>query len=327
MTTPNLGPLAQFTGTYGGPTNSSGLSSIFRPQSPQTPTAGMPAGALNVLQLTVVREVLMFTSNPGLIGVPVNRGSIQGDITLVPIIYSHYVEDQAIPETLSNLSTGAGVIHEEVGMFLVTPATTAPAEPVTICRGGFLPHGVSFAMQGPAVTIQGPPTIPPMNCSDSATPTGITPFITGSHPPALVPQPSLTVTNKGTARLPQDLTSMVAAGNISQAILNDPNTILRNVTAKQNITSTTIITLDTHGPIPGGGVTNTAFLLSNATCTRARSTFYIEMVNLGLLGTWPQIQYTQEILLDFDGITYPHMTVATLTRDPFPPILPFGLKK
>src|SRR6202042_30466 len=110
---------------------------------------------------------------------------------------------------------------------------------------------------------------------------------------------------------------------ITQAILNDPNTLLRSQIAKQKISSTTIITLDTQpaASLAGGGVTNTAFLLSNAECTRVRSTWYLETLDLGLLGKWPQIQYTQEVFLDFDGITFPHITVATLQIDPLPPPL------
>jgi hypothetical protein len=48
-----------------------------------------------------------------------------------------------------------------------------------------------------------------------------------------------------------------------------------------------------------------------------RSTFYIETVS-GWFGPQTQIQYFQEVFLEFGGITYPHVTVATMTRDPLP---------
>jgi hypothetical protein len=46
------------------------------------------------------------------------------------------------------------------------------------------------------------------------------------------------VVNKDPPRIPQDLTSFAAAGTITQAMLDDPNTLLRNHIASQNITST-----------------------------------------------------------------------------------------
>lgn len=319
-TSPAPSPLAAFTGTYGGPSNSSGLNAIFRPQSTQTPS--LPGGSPNILELNVVHELLTFINSPGELGVPVNRGSVQGDITLMPVFYDHYVQDAAIPNNPANVKAGKAIIHQEVGMWLLSPATTDPAEQPTVQRLGSLPHGVAFNMQGTYTTIAGPPTIPPMNTADAEVPNGITPFVTGSNPPVLVPMPSLTAAASGTARLPQDLTSYIKAGTITQAILDDPNSLLRAAIANQNITSTTILSVDTNPapPLVGGGVTNSAFLLSNATCTRARCTFYIETVK-GVLGTHPQIQYSQEVLLQFGGITYPHMTVATLTRDPLPPPL------
>lgn len=321
MTTSGFGPLSKFTGAFSTPQNSPGLNAIFRPQSTQTPTVA--GGSNNVLELNVTREILTFLNTVGDLGVPVNRGSVQGDITLAPVFYNYYVEDASVPKTLANVAAGKPVIHEEVGMWILSPATTDPAEPATVQRLGSIPHGVAFNMQGTYSTISGPPVIPPMNCSDSTVPTGIQPFITGSNPPQMVPTPSLTAATQGTARLPQDLTSYIKAGTITQAILSDPNTLLRQQIAKQNISSTTIIKVDTQpaAPLFGGGVTNTAFLLSNAACTRIRSTWYIETLNLGLLGSWPQIQYTQEVFLDFDGITFPHMTVATLQIDPLPPPL------
>jgi hypothetical protein len=302
----DYGPLSAFTGDYGG-IQSSGLNAIFRPNSAVTPTLlPTPVTSPNILQLSRIRESLRFLNTPGLLGVPVNRGSgNQGDIALVPIFYDQYVEDTAIPDTPANLSIGAAIIHQEVGMWVLQPATDDEA--ASVVRQGSIAHGASFVAEGTYTTIQGQPTIPAVS---------MVPFMTDTGQP--VSMPSLQAGAQGTARLPQDLTSFIKAGTITQAILDDPNTLLRSVVTPQKIITTTVVAVDTGN----GGPSNTRFLKENALCTRMRATFYIETLDLGILGQWPQIQYFQEVFLQFGGITYPHVTVATLTRDPFPtPIL------
>jgi hypothetical protein len=163
----NLGPLAAFTGTYGGNGTSSGMNAIY------VPSKNGP-----VLKLHRIREEFKFLSEQGLIGVPVNRGSAE-DITIVPIDYVQYVADNDVSEGGTNLSTGAGVLHHEVGQFLLNPASIVPVERATVQRLGVLPHGVAFNAQGYITTITGPPTIPPMNTADAAIPNGIHPFAVG----------------------------------------------------------------------------------------------------------------------------------------------------
>lgn len=80
-----------------------------------------------------------------------------------------------------------------------------------------------------------------------------------------IPFQSQTAAAQGTARLPQDLTSFISAGTITQAILDDPNTVLRNHISGQNITAFTVISIATNptAPLFGGGVDNIAFLLGD----------------------------------------------------------------
>jgi hypothetical protein len=54
----------------------------------------------------------------------------------------------------------------------------------------------------------------------------------------------------------------IAAGTITQAILTDPNTVLRNANVGKTITKTTVFTLSTTPTAPelGGGTANIAFL-------------------------------------------------------------------
>ena len=71
-------------------------------------------------------------------------------------------------------------------------------------------------------------------------------------------------------------------------------------------------------PFTGGGIADTAFLQSasnppggNANAVQAESTFWIETLADSSL----QLQYTQRVLLNFNGLSWPHGTVATLKKE------------
>jgi hypothetical protein len=76
----------------------------------------------------------------------------------------------------------------------------------------------------------------------------INPFPIGGarNPPAQPFFPSQTVANQDTARIPQDLTPFINAGTITQATLDNPNVVLANEIATQNMQSfvTLVITTD-----------------------------------------------------------------------------------
>jgi hypothetical protein len=236
---------------------------------------------------------------------------------------------------------------------MAIPATTDPREGPTVTRMASIPHGTTIEAQGTSSTIAGKPDIAAVN---------ITPFTIG-QPNNKIQFPSQIASDKDTARIPQDLTSFVEAGTITQAMLDDPNTLLRNHIASQTITSTTVIVIATHpaAPLFGGGTQNIAFLRGNPTASepnadavRMQAVFWIETVeftievpifepgqppliipaNTGAAGqpvpefsvnppvaiTAPrsitvkatQIQYSQQVLLNFNGLTWPHVSVATL---------------
>jgi len=116
----------------------------------------------------------------------------------------------------------------------------------------------------------------------------ITPFVINSNPQKLITFASQTAANSDTPRIPQDLTKFIAEGTITQAILNDPNTVLRNAIQHQNIIDTTTFTVSTSpaAPVFGGGVTNISFLEGNAAittpnafATKVQATFWIETVS------------------------------------------------
>jgi hypothetical protein len=327
---PSLGPLAAFTGTFAG----SGFNTIFRPDHSNTSLPQPVTGSDNLLELNLTSETLSFS--PSLGSVP-NRGMVQGDIFLNGVPYL-----QAVNDITSGTPVG---IHLEPGLWVIAPATTNPAEGVSLARMASIPHGTTICAQGTASVANGAPVIPPIS---------ITPFFTSSHQPQTFQ--SQTAAAQGTARIPQDLTSFIAAGTITQAMLTDPNTFLRNHLAGQTITSTTTITISTTptAPLFGGGTENIAFLVNNADAVLMMATFWIETVEhiidvpifkvgeapltLSPVATGPaqlapkftvhppnpittprqirvlstQIQYSQTVMLNFNTLTWPHVSVATL---------------
>jgi hypothetical protein len=356
--TPPLGVLANFTGTFVG----SGFNMIFRPNSvapttttfptPVTPAPPTPPSE-NVLELNLTTETLSFSSPLG--NVP-NRGlEDQNDIFLNGVPYVQAIKD------VTNQATGKGdgpatAIHFEPGLWMHIPATkTRPVLANSLVRMASIPHGTTINAQTlePTTSIKGPPTIPPVS---------ITPFLIGSSPPHLIQFASQTASNGDTPRIPQDLTKFIAAGTITQPILNDPNTVLREAIAGQTITNTIVFTVSTIPPPPefGGGTDDIAFLLGdptstnpNANAVKMTATFWIETVEHKIvvpvfkLGDAPlkipasgpsgrfapvfhvepprdiptpititvtstQIQYSQVVFLNFAGLTWPHVSVATL---------------
>jgi hypothetical protein len=371
-----LGPLTAFTGNWIG----QGFNAIFRPNNTTTPTFPPPLSTSdNVLELNLTQETLSFS--PNLSSIP-NRGSgSQADIFLNGVPYLQNINDVTSPP--------ANGIHFEPGMWLSVPATKNPNEPITVARMASIPHGTTIVAQGVVLaSVAGPPKIAPV---------GMTPF-----PPAQPTQPitfaSQTATNATTPRLPQNLAPFIAAGTITQAILDDPNTLLRNQIIQQKITETIVIGISTNpakplffGPLPGGstpttpppsivpsfggGPENIAFLQGlavppptaqgpNALTAQMDAVFWIETVVyevkvpelqagipavvLSPVPTTPptlqpkfaasvpflpgkkfaggtiyvvatQIQYTQKVLLNFAGLSWPHVSVATLVpADPIP---------
>jgi hypothetical protein len=347
----DLGPLTAFTGTFIG----HGFNTIFRPNNAVTPTPLptplVPPGD-NILELNVTVDSIAFSSSLG--AVP-NRGTQpQGDINLNGVPYLQTVNDVTT-------SVPGPIIHVEPGLWMRIPATSMPQETLTLARMGSIPHGTTIQAQGTSlVSPTGQPIINPVD---------ITPFTVGGTQAANpIPFPSQTAANQGTARIPQDLTAFIAAGTITQAMLTDPNSVIRDHIAGVNITATTVILISTQPGLPifGGGTDNIAFLLGdpagtapNANAIKMEAIFWIETVastvtipacyagesaitvspapvNPGqpvpsfvfrpvaavpapitVPVTYTQIQYTQTVVLSFNGLNWPHVSVATLVpQDP-----------
>ena len=338
---PDLGGIAGFVGTFRG----NGLNTIFRPQDFAVTPTPLPNPANgpndNILEINLTEETLAFSAPLG--SIP-NRGMVQGDAFLNGIPYVQKINDVSVPASPIG-------IHFEPGIWLSVPPTTVPEEGATIVRMASIPHGTTIEAQGTFFTVAGGPHVDPVD---------ITPFPIGNpgHP---IRFPSQTAADAGTFRLPQELTDFIAAGTITQPILDNPNIILKNRADAQNITSTTVIQISTNpaDPLFGGGTDNIAFLLGdknatgpNADAIQMSATFWIEtvtekitvpaytahrpvivhgatsagkpVVSFAVTSNKPaaedttidvsytQIQYTQTVLLNFNHLTWPHVSVATL---------------
>jgi hypothetical protein len=349
---PTLGPLAAFVGTWRG----RGFNTIFRPQNVAKSPTHLPHPGTgpndNILELNLTRESLAFS--PSLGSVP-NRGMVEGDAFLNGVPYLQTVSDITDP----NNPVG---IHVEPGIWMCVPKTLEEAEQ-TVFRMASIPHGTTIVAQGTSSQIAGAPTIP-------AAP--ITPFNTqpaGTHlPPGAVLTgvfPSQQAATPNTFRIPQALPA-----TITQAMLDDPNSVLRAHNTGLTIVSTTIISIATEPAPPffAGGADNIDFLVGNAAALtnpqapgenaqtlQMNATFWIEIVEdqivlphvlankqvtltakrpasatppvpPNFVGKPPkdfpaghvikvrsmQIQYSQTVMLNFNTLTWPHVSISTL---------------
>jgi hypothetical protein len=275
-----LGPLANLPGTWGG----KGFNMIWRPN--HTP------GQDRFLELNLTNESLQFDAISGAIP---NRGLLQQDINMFGITYLQQISD-------ANLNAG---LHIEPGIWAVVPVTTNPAETATVVRMGSIPHGTTVLAQGTATGVAGPPSIPNIN---------ILPFFIG-NPGAVFHFPEQVLTNATAFRSPA-----AQIVGITQGMVDNPNSVLQAAIAGQTILATTTLQISTQptAPITGGGTANTAFLAGGASGPNAVSafmtaTFWIELVK----GTpdFFQLQYSQLVMLNFNGLSWPHVTVGTLKKN------------
>ena len=159
-------------------------------------------------------------------------------------------------------------------------------------------------------------TLPVINHAPPIAPVSITPFtIAPPHNPIQFPE-----TNLGAAT--QFRTPHTDIPNVSQAMVNNPNIVLSQAIAGQNIISTTTLRISTNAlnpPSSGGGTSNIAFLQGaaggpNAQSVQVDAIFWLETVKEANGTIKHQLQYTQTVLLNFNGLSWPHVTVATLVK-------------
>jgi hypothetical protein len=272
-----LGPLAGLVGKWSG----KGFNIIWRPDHGTQD---------HFLELNVTSEQLEFSAISG--SIP-NRGLLQPDINMFGLTYLQQISD-------ANLKAG---LHIEPGLWLAVPKTTDPAEGPTVARLASIPHGTTIVAQGTATTVAGPPTIPG---------TSIKPFTIG-QPLSLFDFPEETLATPSSFR-----TSGTGLTGVTQQMVSNPNSVLQAAIAGQHITQTTTLHVNTNdAPILGGGTANTAFLKGggggpNAVSASVNATFWLETVAGNPV--IHQLQYAQTVLLNFNGLSWPHITVATLRQ-------------
>jgi len=282
-----LGPLAALPGTWKG----TGFNQIWRPlNGPQD----------RFLELNETTEILQFVEIPG--DIP-NRGLLQPDIELHGTTYLQKINDANVKQN----GKPAG-IHIEPGIWVSIPLTTNPQDPTTVARLANIPHGTSLVAQGSATASNTAPTFPTVS---------ITPFtIVPPNTPVPFPESTLAVpSNFRTA--PGDIP------HVTQAMVDNPNVVLATGIAGKKITAVTklvISTTDLNPPTSGGGASNIAFLQGaaggpNAQAAQMDATFWIEEFVDDKKRTKFQLQYSQRVLLNFNGLSWPHVSVATLLKD------------
>jgi len=253
---------------------------------------GIPANPAFFLEINATHETLEFTAIGG--DIP-NRGEIEPTALLHAV---HYL--QTVTDCVAN--TG---IHKEPGLWVHVPKTAEnPAE--TYVRQASIPHGDSLLAQstffttvatGPTINSVNtfpfplPDPIPALN-ADPAHPLGppyVDPYLTTPLPAECLPK------------------GLNAANTIK-----DPTEVLRAEIKGQNITSTDVIAISTA---PVGGIVNIPFVVKNANAVQMDAIFWIETVKHAYGRVYFQLQYVQRVILDFDNIHWPHVSVATLVKE------------
>jgi hypothetical protein len=183
-----------------------------------------------------------------------------------------------------------GQLHIEPGLWLNFPLTPPDPNPNMsfVARLASIPHGNALLAQG--TTRQ---TIKPSFSVENTMPG-----------PPVPPQ------------APGMLNNAVLPPGIPPGSARNPNRVIWKATSHQNITRTVVLEIATDFPTNplSGGINNIAFVEANANATRMSATFWIESVKQRDGSLTLQLQYTQRVILNFGGIDWPHVSVATLVQ-------------
>jgi hypothetical protein len=293
-----LGPLAGLAGRWTG----EGFNVIWRPHHP-------PHGQLDgdhVLELNRTIEQLDFEKVPG--DIP-NRGLLQRNINLHGLTYLQQISDANVLDAQGNHKGQ----HLEPGLWVVVPETNHPHEPRTVARLASIPHGTTILAQGtaPAQPSPGGPHIPKVS---------IKPFPIGK-PRFGQPVMEQDIRLDSRFRIPRH----PEQHGITQRMVDNPNSFLTDpplpitlpVMPTPAVATTTTLQVSTHDrSLPGGGSANIAFLKGtdgpNAVTSRVTATFWLQTFESASVPL--RLQYSQLVLLDFNGLSWPHVTVATLRK-------------
>ena len=275
-----LGPLAGLAGNWSG----QGFNAIWRPHR---------GASDHFLELNVTNDQIDLEIINGQIP---NRGLVQARIGLHGLTYLQQISDANV-----EVNGAPAGLHIEPGLWINIPPTTDPQEPATVARLASIPHGTTILVQGTATTAAGGPSIGAVS---------LTPFSIGQ------PKQTTDFDEQHLDRNTQFRTSGAGLTGITQAMLDNPNSVLTG--NPPNVATTTRLhVLTTAGTIVGGGTSNTAFLVGtndgpNADAAHVAATFWLQTLDGD---TEPKrLQYSQTVLLNFAGLSWPHITVATLAK-------------
>jgi hypothetical protein len=286
-----LGPLAGLVGQWKG----HGFNAIWRPHH---------TGQDRFLELNRTDETLLVTEIPGAIP---NRGLANPDINMHGVTYLQQINEAGTTNAL----------HIEPGIWASVPQTSDPHVPPTVVRMASIPHGTVILAQGNAQILQGgPPHIPNNNIFPQFF--GQPPFT--DLPSAAGPFPELELSIPTQFRF--------ASPGVTQDMVTNPNSVIQQALTASlqgtHMTGRTFLQVSTtHNPIQGGGgLANTAFLATstnppggNANAAHVEATFWIQTIaGTGGQPDKHQLQYTQLVMLDFNNIHWPHVTVGTLVK-------------
>jgi hypothetical protein len=282
-TAADLGLLHKLPGRWVG----KGFNLIARPAK-----LGVPANPTFFLELNGTQETLEFTAIGG--DIP-NRGDLEPTALLHAV---HYL--QSVTDCATNTA-----IHKEPGLWVHVPKTVEnPSE--TYVRQATIPHGDSLLAQSTFfTTVATGPTINTVNSfpfpladpiqglnADPAHPLGppyINPYLQDSLPTECLPP-----------------------GLVAATTIKDPTEVLRADIKGQTITATDVIVISTA---PVGGIVNIPFVVKNANAVQMDAIFWIETVKHTSGKLFFQLQYVQRVILDFENIHWPHISVATLIKE------------
>lgn len=343
---PALGPLAHFKGTFTG----MGLNTIFRPDNQVTPThLPIPVGPSdNVLELNLTHETLSFS--PSLGSVP-NRGSVQGDAFLNGVPYLQTISDVTTGRAIGiHFEPGMWIIvpptkdpHE--GSILVRMASIPHGTTIN-AQGTFTEHNgpPAFGTQDITPFVEGSPGGSIRFGSQTASskntpriPQDLTAFINdGTITQAILDNPNavlhdaiqgLSVTHTIAISISTAPSSPLFGGGTDNiaflwgdaAAVTSPSPVGQNAqAAKMGATfwiETVQRTLTVH-PLHSGQHTET---LKPAPTAKGQPvpSFLVRpprpiSVPTEIKVEYTQIQYSQRVLLNFAGLTWPHVSVATL---------------
>jgi hypothetical protein len=255
------------------------------------------------LQLMFTDEKLQFTDITGS-GVA-NRGFKQPDIALGAMAYLQEISD----------SFDHSGQHFEPGVWTRVPPTTAPPEAETVVRMGSIPHGTTINLQGTAQAA------PSLDMNALIPPCSITPFVIGKQDDG---QTGLVHFDEEKLDKPSDnRTDLARVATLTKEELADPNLLLKQANAGLKFESVTSIFIASDSrlvsaPDVGGGTDNIAFLQgqneagANADTPSVSAIYWLQRARDRDGRAIQQLQYSQRVMLNFNGLSWPHITVGTL---------------